>query len=288
MPEGDTVFRTARALGRAFTGRTLTGSDLRVPALATTALAGWTVVESASRGKHLLLRLRPPTTGQPLTLHSHLGMDGSWRLYRVGERWRGPGYTVRAVLRTTDTVAVGYQLRQLALVPTARETELIGHLGPDLLADDWDPAEAVRRLAAQPQVAIGRALRDQRNLAGIGNIYCCELLFLRGLWPWTPVGQVADLPGLVALAHRLLRANRDRPIRSTTGALRRGHTTYVYGRGGAPCRRCGHEIRVSSAGERVTFWCPHCQPAPLGAPPVPERHPAAGATADQLGVGRSP
>lgn len=240
MPEGDTIFRTARALGRAFTGRTLTGSDLRVPALATTALAGWTVVESASRGKHLLLRLRPPTTGQPLTLHSHLGMDGSWRLYRVGERWRGPGYTVRAVLRTTDTVAVGW------------------------------------------------ALRDQRNLAGIGNIYCCELLFLRGLWPWAPVGQVADLPGLVALAHRLLRANRDRPIRSTTGALRRGHTTYVYGRGGAPCRRCGHEIRVSSAGERVTFWCPHCQPAPLGAPPVPERHPAAGATADQLGVGRSP
>lgn len=287
MPEGDTVFRTARALGRAFTGRTLTGSDLRVPALATADLTGWAVTGSVSRGKHLLLRLRPPAAGQPLTLHSHLGMDGAWRLYRVGERWRGHRHTVRAVLRTTDTVAVGHQLRQLTLVPTAREANLVGHLGPDPLAGDWDPAEAVRRLAARPEMAVGRALRDQRNLAGIGNVYCCELLFLRGVWPWTPVGRVADLPGLVALAHRLLRANRDRTVRSTTGVLRRGETTYVYGRGGAPCRRCGSLVEVTSADDRVTCWCPTCQPAPPGADPAP-RAPAAGSAAGQPGIGRSP
>lgn len=261
MPEGDTVFRTARALHRAFAGRRFTASDLRVPSLATVDLTGWAVTESVSRGKHLLLRMRPPDEGRPMTLHSHLGMDGSWRVYAIGERWRArSGHLIRAVLRTADAVAVGYQLHDLALVPTADEKNLIGHLGPDLLAPDWDPAEAVRRLSRRPATTIGEALRDQRNLAGIGNVYCSELLFLRGIWPWTPVHQVADLPALVSLAHRVLDGNRSRPTRSTTGSLRRGEATYVYGRAGAPCRRCGTPIAVGEQADRVTYWCPSCQP----------------------------
>lgn len=266
MPEGDTVFRTARTLHRALAGGRLTAADLRVPRLATTDLTGWTVVGVASHGKHLLVRLRPPG-GPPTTLHSHLGMDGSWRVHKARAHWRAPAHhQVRAVLRTADTAAVGYRLRELVLLPTAEEGRLLSHLGPDLLDQDFDEesdgGEAVRRLAADPAVEVVQALRDQRNLAGLGNVYCAELLFLRGVWPWTPVGRVADLPGLVGLARRLLVANRDRATRTTTGSLRRGETSYVYGRTGAPCRRCGTLIEVDEQAGRVTYWCPACQPAP--------------------------
>jgi endonuclease-8 len=268
MPEGDTVFRTARALHRAFAGRRLTASDLRVPQLATTDLTGWTVTESLSRGKHLLLRMRAPDDTLALTLHSHLAMEGSWRVYAVGERWRaGRRDLIRAVLRTVDAIAVGYQLQDVALVPTEDEKDLVAHLGPDPLDPSWEPAEAVRRLSRRPTVTIGEALRDQRNLAGVGNVYCSELLFLRGVWPWTPAGRVSDLSGLVSLAHRLLDANRSRTVRSTTGSLRRGETTYVYGRQGQPCRRCGTLVEAADQAGRTTFWCPSCQPEVRASPP---------------------
>ncbi|MBE1487959.1 Fpg/Nei family DNA glycosylase [Plantactinospora soyae] len=261
MPEGDTVWNTARALHRALAGGQLTATDFRVPRLATVDLTGAVVLESAARGKHLLLRFRPLADGQPLTLHSHLRMDGAWRAYAPGERWAArPAHTIRAVLRTSDAVAVGYHLHDLALLPTAEEATLVGHLGPDLLGPDWDPAEAVRRLAAEPGRAIAEALLDQTNLAGIGNLYKSELLFLRGVSPWTPVRDVPDLPGLVALAHRILMANRGRWTQSTTGSLHRGRTSYVYGRRSEPCRRCGATIRKRDQDERVTFWCPTCQP----------------------------
>ncbi|AVT30673.1 DNA glycosylase [Plantactinospora sp. BC1] len=263
MPEGDTVWNTARALHRALAGDRLTATDFRVPRLATTDLTGATVLESAARGKHLLLRLRTPDDEAQLTLHSHLRMDGAWRTYAPGERWAArPAHTIRVVLRTAASVAVGYHLHDLALVPTAEERSLVGHLGPDLLGPDWDPAEAVRRLAAQPGRSIAEALLDQTNLAGIGNLYKSELLFLRGVSPWTPVREVPDLPGMVALAHRLLMANRGRWTQSTTGSLHRGRTSYVYGRRAEPCRRCGSTIRKREQDDRVTYWCPACQPEP--------------------------
>ncbi|MFI9642986.1 DNA-formamidopyrimidine glycosylase family protein [Micromonospora sp. NPDC051925] len=270
MPEGDTVWNTARVLHRALAGAGLTGSDFRVPSLATTDLTGWTVRESTSRGKHLLLRLTAPPQTSPTaawTLHSHLRMDGTWRAYAPGERWTArPAHLIRVVLRSPKAVAVGYHLHELALLPTAEEESLLGHLGPDLLGDDWDPDEAVRRLAAVPEATIGEALLDQRNLAGVGNLYTCELLFLRGLSPWTPVGAVPDLAGTVALAQRLLAANRGRWTQSTTGSLRRGQTSYVYGRRAEPCRRCGTAIGREELGERVTYWCPTCQPPPTTTP----------------------
>ncbi|MEH0931743.1 DNA-formamidopyrimidine glycosylase family protein [Micromonospora sp. CPCC 205558] len=267
MPEGDTVWNTARVLHRALAGARITDSDFRVPQLATTELTGWTVRESASRGKHLLLRLSAPTE-EHWTLHSHLRMDGAWRAYAPGGRWSGrPAHLIRAVLRSAGAVAVGYHLHDLALVPTADEEQLVGHLGPDLLGSDWDPAEAVRRLTDHPEQTIGEALLDQRNLAGVGNLYKCEVLFLRGVSPWTPVGGVPDLPGLVALAQRLLAANRGRWTQSSTGSLRRGQTSYVYGRRAQPCRRCGTAIRKEELGERVTYWCPVCQPERPGPPP---------------------
>ncbi|HZN18913.1 MAG TPA: DNA-formamidopyrimidine glycosylase family protein [Micromonosporaceae bacterium] len=264
MPEGDTVWNTAQALHRELTGQRLTASDFRVPTLATVDLAGWTVAGSASRGKHLLLRLTGPD-GTRLTLHSHLRMDGAWRTYRPGAAWTaGPAHLVRVALHTDLTVAVGYHLHDLALVPTGQEQALIGHLGPDLLGPDWDPAEAVRRLGAHPDATIAEALLDQSNLAGIGNLYKCEVLYLRGIWPWTPVREVPDLTATVVLAQRLLAANRGRWVQSTTGSLRRSETTHVYGRRGRPCRRCGTLVSKAEQGERVTYWCPTCQPGSTG------------------------
>lgn len=269
MPEGDTVWRHARQLHRALAGATLTGTDFRVPQLATTDLSGWTVTEVVSRGKHLLLRTAPPR-GRPLTLHSHLRMDGTWRLFRPGEPWRGrPAHQLRVALTTAEVAAVGFHVHELALVPTDEESQLVGHLGPDLLGPDWHPGEAVRRLARRPDREIAGALLDQRNLAGIGNLYKCELLFLRGVSPWTPVGQVPELDALVALAHRLLTANRERWTQATTGSLRRGETTWVYDRARRSCRRCGTPIRHHRQGpageDRTIYWCPTCQPGPAPA-----------------------
>jgi endonuclease-8 len=264
MPEGDTVWNTARVLEKALTGDVLTGSDFRVPRLATADAAGWTVAESASRGKHLLLRLTRDGQ-QPLTLHSHLRMDGAWRAYAPGERWSGrPAHLIRVVLRSARSVAVGFHLHEVALLPTADEDTLVGHLGPDLLGADWDPAEAERRIAAKPAASIAEALLDQRNLAGVGNLYKAETLFLRGLWPWTPVEQIPDLRGTVELAQKLVASNRGRWTQTTTGSLRRGETNYVYGRRAQPCRRCGSAIQKAEQDERVTYWCPRCQPRPAG------------------------
>jgi endonuclease-8 len=259
MPEGDTVWNTARVLEKALVGDVLTGSDFRVPQLATTDLTGWTVASSGSRGKHLLLRLVRGDDHR--TLHSHLRMDGAWRAYRPGERWTGrPAHLIRVVLRTARSVGVGYHLHEVALIGTAQEESHLAHLGPDLLGDDWDPAEAVRRIALRPERAIAEALLDQRNLAGVGNLYKAETLFLRGLWPWTPVARVPDLLGTVTLAQKLVASNRGRWTQTTTGSPRRGETSYVYGRRAQPCRRCGTAIRKAEQDDRVTYWCPRCQP----------------------------
>jgi endonuclease-8 len=261
MPEGDTVWNTARVLDRALAGTIIRHSDFRVPSLATVDLSGWRV---QGCGKHLLLRFE--SDGQALTLHSHLRMDGAWRVYTAGEPWRGrPAHLIRVVLRTLTTVAVGYHLHDLALVPTAEEEQLVGHLGPDLLGSPdepggWDPTEAVRRLRQQPDTTLGEALLDQRNLAGIGNLYRAEILFLRGIHPTTTVGAVENLDAVVDLARRLLVANRGRWTQATTGSVRRGEEVYVYGRAGAPCRRCGTLIERDALADRTTFWCPNCQP----------------------------
>jgi len=263
VPEGDTVWNTAQALHRALAGTTVEHSDFRVPALATVDLAGWTVSESTCRGKHLLLRLAAPGSDRRLTLHSHLRMDGQWRVFRTGQRWSArPAHLIRVVLRTAGVAAVGYHVHDLALVPTDQEHTRVGHLGPDLLGPDWDAAEAVRRIAAHPATTIAEALLDQTNLAGIGNLYKCEVLYLRGLSPWTRVSEVEDLEALVRLAHLLLTANRGRWTQSTTGSLHKGETTYVYGRRAQPCRRCMTSIAKVEQGDRVTYWCPRCQPGP--------------------------
>lgn len=260
MPEGDTVWRTARRLHEALAGKPLTRSDLRVPKLATTDLSGRTVLEVVPRGKHLLTRVEGG-----LTLHSHLRMDGAWQIYAPAERWRGgPAHQIRAILATADRTAVGYRLPVLDLLRTADEDDAVGHLGPDLLGPDWDPAEALRRLLADPDRPLGEALLDQRNLAGIGNVFKCELCFLLRASPWLPIGRLPTPERATTLAKKLLEANKDRLARVTTPSARPDRRQWVYGRAGRPCFRCGTPIRTGEQGpptqERVTYWCPTCQP----------------------------
>jgi endonuclease-8 len=151
----------------------------------------------------------------------------------------------------------------IELLDTSAEDSVVGHLGPDLLDPEFDEAEALRRLRDAPEVTIGDALLDQRNLAGIGNLYKAEVLFLTGVDPWTAVGEVTNLEKVVSVSRRLLVANRDRDDQITTGIRRRGEHTWAYGRFGRPCRRCATPIRRADQGppgkERVTYWCPSCQ-----------------------------
>jgi endonuclease-8 len=297
VPEGDVVWLTASRLHDALADRTLTRSDFRVPRLATADLTGDVVTEAVPRGKHLLIR-----TKNGLTVHTHLRMDGSWRVTPAAEPVKN-SHRIRLILANDAWQATGYQLGVVELVRTRDEHRIVGHLGPDLLGTDWDRDEAVRRLLAQPDRPIGEALMDQRNLAGIGNVYKAEVLFLRGISPWTSAGMVPDLGAVTELARELLDVNKDRVIRVTTGrtgsnargtgsaggfglmprragglggagraggidgtrsygslGARRGEETWVYGRRGLPCRRCGTPIRSEGQDDRITYWCPRCQP----------------------------
>lgn len=295
MPEGDSVWRAAAELHKALAGQALVSSDFRVPRFATLNLAGWTVSEVVPRGKHLLMRLLEPAavgsvatgpaddagpaaTGpsrRALTIHSHLKMEGSWQVYSPGGRWRKPGHTARCVLRTATADVVGFSLGILEVIPTPDESRVVGHLGPDLLGPDWDAEEAVRRLRAAPDAPIGVALLDQRNLAGLGNIYRCEACFLAGVHPAAPVSAVKDLPAMLAEAKVMLEANLGPGPRITRGTAfpgvrgipRSGY--WVYGREHQPCLRCRTPIRrgvlgpASGMEDRTIYFCPECQPPHL-------------------------
>ncbi|WP_432563501.1 DNA-formamidopyrimidine glycosylase family protein [Kineococcus sp. SYSU DK003] len=267
MPEGDTVWRTADRLHRALAGRELLGSDLRWPSLATVDVSGREVLEVVAAGKHILTRLAAGGDDPPLTLHSHLKMEGSWYVERTGDpHGRRSASGIRAVLTTREWSAVGHKLGMLDLVPTEAEHDLVGHLGPDLLGPGWDPAEAQRRLTARPERELGAALLDQRVLAGVGTFYMAEACFLARLTPWSPVADLADPAAFVALLHRLLDVNKHRADQVTTGDLRRGREKFAHARSGLPCLRCGGTVRVAPIGtppqERTAFYCPGCQRGP--------------------------
>jgi endonuclease VIII len=250
MPEGDTVWHTAAVLRQHLAGRTLTRCDIRVPRFATVDLTGQVVDEVLSRGKHLFIRV-----GR-VSIHSHLKMDGSWR---VGNRPVRVDHRARIILEAKGIRAVGADLGVLEIVQRDRDRDVVAHLGPDLLGEDWDPGRAAANLAARPDRPIGEALLDQRVLAGIGNVYRSELCFVTGYLPTAPVSAVADPRRLVSRAREMLWANRFRWNRCTTGDTRAGRQLWVYGRAGQPCRRCGTRIHHDDTGERVTYWCPSCQ-----------------------------
>ncbi|HET7073275.1 MAG TPA: endonuclease VIII Nei2 [Mycobacterium sp.] len=250
MPEVDTVWHTAATLREHLAGQTLTRCDIRVPRFATVDLTGQVVDEVLSRGKHLFIRVGP------VSIHSHLKMDGTWR---VGGRTVRVDHRTRIVLESNDIRAVGTDLGVLEVLERDRDGDAVAHLGPDLLGPDWDPARAAANLTAGPDRPIGEALLDQRVLAGVGNVYRNELCFVSGHLPTAPVAAATDPLRLVSRARDMLWANRFRWNRCTTGDTRAGRQLWVYGRAGLPCRRCGTRINYDDAGERVTYWCPSCQ-----------------------------
>lgn len=254
MPEGDTVFHTAASLRNALAGRMLTRCDVRVPRYATVDLSGQTVDQVISRGKHLFIRIGPAS------IHSHLKMDGSWRVGPRGKPTRH-AHKVRIVLEAGQIQALGIDLGVLEVLDREHDQDVVAHLGPDLLGDDWDPKLAAANLTNDPARPIAAALLDQRVMAGVGNVYANELCFVTGRLPTSPVSSLPDPLRIANRARDMLWANRARWDRTTTGNRRRGQELWVYGRAGEPCRRCGTLIRraESSDPERVSYWCPSCQ-----------------------------
>lgn len=272
MPEGDTIFRAARTLHRALAGSRVTRFESVFPALTRIdddrSLAGRTIESVSSRGKHLLIAF-----SGDLVLRTHMRMNGSWHIYRPGERWQRPARDMRILVATDDFVAVGFSVpvaELLTLRELSRHKELRA-LGPDLLAADFDGADALQRMRGHPSHAIGDALLNQRIIAGIGNVFKSEILFVTGIDPFQPVSTLTDeaLVRIIAEAKAQLRANvlnRSQTLstavgRRTTRSLDPRETLWVYGRGGKPCRTCGTPIRAKKTGldARLTYWCPQCQ-----------------------------
>lgn len=256
MPEGDTVFHTAATLREALVGRTVTRCDVRVPRYATVDLTGHTVDEVISRGKHLFIRVGPAS------IHSHLKMDGSFRVFPRG-RVPKPEHKVRILLEAGHIAAAGIDLGVLEILDREHDMDAVAHLGPDLLGPDWDASRAAANLTANPDRPIAAALLDQRVMAGVGNVYCNELCFLFGRLPTSPVSTLPDPLRVAIKAREMLWANRLRWTRTTTGNTRPNQQLWVYGRGGEPCRRCRTPIARADqsdlTGERVSYWCPSCQ-----------------------------
>jgi len=262
MPEGDTIWRAARALQAALGGRTVTGFKSSLPAVAAAArrlgLVGRPVATVEARGKHLLVRFEGGAV-----LHTHQGMTGSWHLYRRGSRWRQAPHLARVVLEAGETVAVCFRAPQVELLRAAEvdRHRILVRLGPDVMAGGFDAAEARVRLRAAGDEEIGAALLDQSRLAGIGNVYKSEVLFLCGVDPSAAVSGLADdtLDRIIATARVEMRRNLDSAVRTTRGGARGGH--WVYRRAGQPCLRCGATIERRRQGHppRSTYSCPACQ-----------------------------
>lgn len=255
MPEGDTVFRAAEKLREALAGKTLTRCDVRVPKFATVDLTGEVVDEVLSRGKHLFIRVGEAS------IHSHLKMDGAWLL--DGQIRRVPVHKVRiileAVLGQNVSRAAGIDLGVLEILQRNHDMDVVAHLGPDLLGQDWEPRTAAANVAADPDRPLAETLLDQRVMAGVGNVYANELCFVSGRLPTSPVSAVKDPLRMVQRARDMLWLNRSRVNRTTTGNTRPGSDLWVYGRVGRPCRRCGTTVESDRSGERIMYWCPVCQ-----------------------------
>lgn len=275
MPEGDTIFRAARTLDRALSGQVVTRFETVFPHLVriddTYPIRGRTITGAESLGKHLLIRF----TGD-LLLRTHMRMNGSWHIYRPGERWRRPHFDMRIVIETEPIHAIGFSIPIAEFIQEKdlERTPVIRDIGPDLLSDTYDQAEALRRLRERTDMEIADALLDQRAVAGIGNVYKSEVLFAARINPFTPVPRVdqAALEKALSIARRLMAANvRDGAsdaivtytgMRRTTGRMDASERLWVYGRIGKPCRRCGTPISRRKQGPhaRSTYWCPKCQP----------------------------
>jgi len=272
VPEGDTIFRAARTLHRALTGRVVTRFESVYPALTRVdvdrSVTGRTIEAVSSRGKHLLVAF-----SGGLVLRTHMRMNGSWHIYKRGEAWRRPARDMRVLIETDPYVAVGFSIPDAEFL-TAREMARhrpLQSLGPDLAQPELDRAEFLRRVRQHDAEPIEDVLLNQRVVAGIGNVLKSETLFVARVHPATRTSLLDDpaLERVLDAALRLMKMNVLEsealplvPGRRTTGALDPAAKLYVYGRAGNACRRCGTRIEISrqTTDARLTYWCPRCQP----------------------------
>ena len=249
MPEGDTLHRIARTLQTTLAGRKVVRFETVMPKLARvddqTPIAGQTVERVHAVGKHLLIEL-----SGGLELRTHLRMNGSWHIYRAGERWQKPRADMRVVITTDEWEAVGFNIPVAEFCSVDEPVPV----GPDLLAQEIDVDDAVQRVRVLASEEIADALLNQRAISGIGNIWKSETLWACRVLPFAKVESIGDekLREIVVTARKLLRQSVASTSRSRFA---------VYGRRGQPCRRCGTmiEMRRQGADARVTFWCPRCQ-----------------------------
>jgi len=275
VPEGDTIFRAARALHKALAGAPVNGFETAYAHLASTndnaPVSGRIVEKVEARGKWLLIHF-----SGDLFLVTHMLMSGSWHIYRLGERWKRPRTDMRIVIRTAQYEAVAFAV-PVAQFHTARSLErntAIPRLGPDLLKDEFAEDDAKTRIRAHADEEIGNVLLNQRVMAGIGNVFKSEICFVCGVHPFRLVLSLSDreIDCLVDSARRLMGANVTDTsgdqivtytgIRRTTGRSDPAARVWVYRRKGEQCRRCGAiiEMRRQGPGARSSYWCPNCQP----------------------------
>ena len=280
MPEGDTLFRTARSLGRALGGETVTAFRSTYPTLTRfhddAPITGRTVERVESRGKWLLIHFSGGAT-----LATHLLMNGSWHIYKHGDRWQQPRFNMRIVIENSRYIAVGFKVpvAEIHTPESLARHRRIPVAEIDVLSSAFDGDEVKRRLLASSNETIADALLDQSILAGVGNEFKSEICFVTGIHPYCPVSalKAEQLQSVISASRKLVQANvlEDSGDTTVTYAGRRRRTTHtsdpgasvwVYGRAGEPCRRCGERIRRRIQGKdaRVTFWCPRCQPMPDG------------------------
>jgi len=280
VPEGDTIFRSARALGRALGGRVITGFRSTYPMLTRyhddTPLTGQTVEQVESRGKWLLMQFSGGAT-----LATHMLMSGSWHIYRPGERWQKPRSTARIVIENAEYHAIGFNVpvAEMHTADTLARDRRFPKSKNDLLCGEFNAEANLERILQHPGEEIGDVLLNQRVMAGVGNVFKSEACFVAGIHPFAKIGMLtrAELQRVVRVAHRQLGANvledSDDTIVTWRGAGRRTthrsdptESLWVYGRNGEPCRKCGAPIRrrIQGFDSRVTFWCPQCQPMPDG------------------------
>jgi endonuclease-8 len=267
MPEGDTIHRAARTMQAALAGRVVTRFESVLPQLARVdvdaPLAGRTIERVRAEGKNLIIDF-----SGDLHLHTHMRMHGAWHLYRPGERWRKRRSDMRIVIETGAWIAVGFNVPIAAFhdAQSLARQEDLRNIGPDLLADTFDEAEALRRIRAREELEIADAITNQRLVSGIGNEYKSELLFLAHINPYVRVADVSDakVGELLRMARKVMIANVQKRAqgRDTTFSLDPSQRKYVYGRGGQPCRKCGTAVQFAKQGRdaRPTYWCPSCQP----------------------------
>jgi endonuclease-8 len=273
MPEGDSIFRAARTLDRALAGARIARFESMFPALNRVhedePLTGRTVESVQSIGKHILMRF-----SGDLILRTHMRMNGSWHIYRPGERWRRPRRDMRIVLATTTFEAIGFNIPVAELITEQelRRHDELRQLGPDLLGKEFDAGEAFARARERSSDSIGDVLLNQRVMAGVGNVYKSEVLFACGVNPFRPVSELTDaeLRNLIATARRFLQMNVTPGVapmttytgyRRTTGGHNPAERLWVYSRARRPCRKCGTSIEVKPQGPngRLTYWCKTCQ-----------------------------